>query len=203
MAALTEAALRILSGASRLVTIAVHRSGVAPRLLAAGLCLFLSVPSATAAPKNVLILSEGPVLPYGAVLRATIVGTLRQNDAPPLNVYEELIDRIRLDSAAYDRQLVTLYNAKYINEAPDLIITITEPALDFALRHRQELFPKAALLFGAVDERAVSDRNLGANATGVFSPLDARKTLEAALTLHPGTRHIVVVGGSPGSTAGT
>ena len=27
-------------------------------------------------------------------------------------------------------------------------------------------------------------------------PLDARTTLEAALTLHPGTRHILVVGGT-------
>ena len=178
------------------VTIAARRSRLAPLFLLAGLCLFLSVPSAAAAPKNVLILSEGPVLPYGAVLRATIIETLRRNDAPPLNVYEELIDRIRLDSAAYDRQLVTLYNAKYINEPPDLIIAITEPALDFALRHRQELFPKAALLFGAVDERAVSDRKLGADATGVFNPLDAGKTLEVALRFHPATRHILVIGGT-------
>ena len=154
------------------------------------------VPSEAAAPKNVLILSEGPVLPHGAVLRETLVGALRDDGAEPVNVYEELIDRIRLDSAEYDRELVTFYNAKFGNAAPVLIIALTEPALDFALRHRQGLFPRAALLFGAVDERVLRARDLGANVTGVFSPLDARKTLEAALTLHPGTRHILVVGGT-------
>ncbi len=154
------------------------------------------MPSAAAAPKNVLILSEGPVLPHGAVLRETLVAALRHDGAEPVNVYEELIDRIRLDSAEYDRELVTFYNAKFGKAAPVLIIALTEPALDFALRHRQELFPSAALLFGAVDKRVLRARDLGANVTGVFSPLDVRKTLEAALTLHPGTRHILVVGGT-------
>jgi signal transduction histidine kinase len=153
------------------------------------------VPAAAAAPKNVLILSEGPVLPYGIVLRETLVAALRHDGTEPVNVYEELIDRTRLDSDEYDRELVTFYKAKYRNATPVLIIAITEPALDFALRHRQELFPSAALLFGAVDERVLRARDLGSNVTGVFSPLDARKTLEAALTLHPGTRHILVVGG--------
>ena len=37
-------------------------------------------------------------------------------------------------------------------------------------------------------------RNLGPNATGVFTRI-ARATLEAALALHPHTRRVVVVGG--------
>ena len=152
--------------------------------------------STAAAPKSVLILSEGPVLPYGVVLRETLTAALRHESAEPLIIYEELIDRIRFDSDEYDRQLVALYKAKYLNVAPALVITITEPALDFALRHRDELFPHAALLFGAVDERAIRGRDLGTNVTGVFSHLDARATVEAALTLHPGTRKIGVVGGT-------
>ena len=87
-------------------------------------------------------------------------------------------------------------SAKYLDQAPDLVITITEPALDFALRHRAELFPRSALLFGAVDERVIRTRDLGANVTGVFSHYDARATVEAGLKLHPGTRHVVVVGGA-------
>ncbi len=177
--------------------LAVRRCPAAAWGLAIGLCVLGGVvPAEPAAPKNVLILSEGPVLPHGVVLGETLVGVLRHDGAEPVNVYEELIDRIRLDSDEYDRELVTFYNAKYGTAAPVLIIAITEPALDFVLRHRHELFPSAALLFGAVDERALRARNLGANVTGVFSPLDARRTLEAALTLHPATRHILVVGGT-------
>ena len=123
--------------------------------------------------------------------------TLRRDSAGPLNIYEELIDSVRFDSLEYERQLVGLYKAKYVGDtSPALVITLTGPALDFALSRRNELFPTAALLFGAVDERALLGRNLDANVTGVFSHFDAQMTIEAALTLHPLTRHIVVVGGT-------
>jgi hypothetical protein len=154
------------------------------------------VPIEGATPKRVLVLAEGPVLPPGAVLRSTIVTALRGDGTEPLSVYEELIDRTHIDDAEYDRQFVALSRIKYADAAPDLIITITEPALDFVLRHRRELFPDAALLSGAVDERAMRSRNLGPNATGVFTRIDARATLEAALALHPHTRRVVVVGGA-------
>ena len=154
-----------------------------------------TAPIEGATPKRVLVLAEGPVLPPGAVLRSTIVTALRGDGTEPLNVYEELIDRTHIDDDEYDRQFVALSRMKYADAAPDLIITITEPALDFVLRHRRELFPDAALLFGAVDERAMRSRNLGPNATGVFTRIDARATLEAALALHPHTRRVVVVGG--------
>jgi signal transduction histidine kinase len=154
-----------------------------------------TAPIEGATPKRVLVLAEGPVLPPGAVLRSTIVTALRGDGTEPLSVYEELIDRTHIDDAEYDRQFVALSRIKYADAAPDLIITITEPALDFVLRHRRELFPDAALLSGAVDERAMRSRNLGPNATGVFTRIDARATLEAALALHPHTRRVVVVGG--------
>jgi signal transduction histidine kinase len=180
--------------------------GSMPAILVLAIALFAAAPlraqSSTtmqgpvSVAKGVLILSEGPVLPYGLVLREHLVAALRHDSAEPLNIYEELIDRIRFDNDEYDRQLVTFYKAKYINAPLDLVMTITEPALDFALRHRDELFPRAALLFGAVDERAIRGRNVGANTTGVFSHYDARATVEAALTLHRDTRHIVVVGGA-------
>src|SRR6187402_1116611 len=126
-------------------------------------------------PKAVLILSEGsvvtysagPVPPTTAVLRSGIIAALRQSPVP-LNIYEETIDRVRFDSADYERHLLGLYKAKYSGIPPDLVIALTEPALDFALRHRGKLFPSSPLLFGAVDERALGDRPLGANVTGVF-----------------------------------
>jgi signal transduction histidine kinase len=159
--------------------------------------LVATAPALAAAPKSVLILSEGPVLPYGLALIKNIIETVRRDSPEPLNIYEELIDRIRFDSAEYDRQLVALYKSKYVGTAaPTLIITITEPALDFALRHQDELFPNAAILFGAVDERAVGRHTLNANVTGVFQVIDAQATVEAALRLHPRTRRVVVVSGA-------
>ena len=167
-------------------------------LLVTAFCLLgAMVPPAVAAPKSVLVLSEGPVLPYGLRLIDNIVVALRRDSSEPLNIYRESIDRVRFNSDEYERQLVALYNSKYVGaSAPALIITITEPALDFALRHREELFPNAAILFGAVDERAIRGRAIDGNVTGVFHHYDARSTIEAALIVHPRTRRILVVGGA-------
>ena len=59
------------------VTIGAHRCTAVALFLGTGLCLLGGVvPSAVAAPKNVLILSEGPLLPYGAVLRENTIAGL-------------------------------------------------------------------------------------------------------------------------------
>src|SRR5688572_9616848 len=171
---------------ARLVMAARRYHGAA-WLLTAAVSLFGAVwPCAAAGPKRVLILSEGPILPYGLVLQDNLVAGLRHDNPEPLNIYEESLDRTQFDSAEYDQQLVALYKAKYLDQVPDLVITITEPALDFALRHRAELFPHSALLFGAVDQRVIRTRDLGTNVTGVFSHYDARATVQAGLKLHPG-----------------
>ena len=181
----------------RLVATARQCRRIGARVLAVGFCLVASVAPAAAAPKAVLILSEGPVMPYGVVVREHIVASLRRETAEPLNVFEELIDRVRFDTDDYREQLVALYKAKYVGAmAPAVIITITEPALDFALRYRKELFPDSALVFGAIDERAIRERDLGANITGVFSRWDIRGTVDLALRLHPRTRQIVLLGGT-------
>ncbi len=187
----------------RLVSTSVLGSRLVVWLVA--VCGFVvggSVASAVAAPKNVLILTEGPIMPYVVLLSESLIAALRSDGAEPLNVFEESIDRFMFDSAEYDRQLVRLYKTMYGDGKLDLVITITEPALDFALRHRAELFPDAALLFGAVDERVIRSRKLGAKVTGLISHLDALATVETALALHPDTRNVVVVGGASRSDHG-
>ena len=97
--------------------------GLVSWFLAAALCLLGgAVPSAAAAPKSVLLLAEGPLMPYGALLRESLLAALRHDSAEPLNIYEELIDRTRFDSEDYDRQLVALYKSKYLAAAPALVI---------------------------------------------------------------------------------
>jgi signal transduction histidine kinase len=175
----------------------MRRCCVIAWLLTAGALLLRVATPADAAPlKNVLVLAEGPTLPYGLLMRQRTVEAMRPDSAEPLNVYEELIDSVRFQSEDYDRQLVALYRAKYGTVNLSLVVTITEPALDFALRHRDELFPNVPIVFGAVDDRALRGRTLGPNITGLFSHRDAQETVRLALTLHPAVRHLVVIGGT-------
>ena len=152
---------------------------------------------AAAASRSVLILTaESPGLPGGAIVREGIVSVLSRDWAEPVDIHEETIDTTRFGGGEYEGKLAALYRVKYGGAPPALVIAIAEPALDFALRHRDELFPNAPILFGLVDERAARARAFGPNVTGVVVKLGAQATLEAALKLHPGTRHVVVVGGT-------
>ena len=170
-------------------------------LLAAGLCLVGPVvPSAAAAPKNVLILSEGPGLPNAVVVRDRIAAALRQEGDEPVNIHEELIDTVQFRNLGTTGSSRRCTKPSTAGETFALVIAISEPALDFALRHRSELFANAALLFGGVDERVVRGRDLGPNTTGLFLRVDAKATVEAALALHPARGIFCSSGACRGST---
>ncbi len=54
------------------------------------------------------------------------------------NVEDELVDYLR---------------ALFTRRPPDLIVTFGAPGAAFAQTHRQALFPRAPLLFAAIEER--------------------------------------------------
>ena len=153
--------------------------------------------SAATASRRVLILtSETPGLAAAAIVRQGLISVLRQDGAEPVEIQQETIDTTRFAGEEYDRTLAALYRAKYGLAPPALVITVADPALDFARRHRAELFPNAPILFGVVEERTGRARSYGPNVTGVAVGFGARATIELALRLHPVARRVVVVAGT-------
>jgi signal transduction histidine kinase len=86
-----------------------------------------------------------------------------------------------------------LYRYKFRDIKIPLVIAADNPALQFALQYRRELFPDAPIVFcginGYVREMLRGERNI----TGVAELLDTRGTVETMLKLHPGTREIFVI----------
>ncbi len=70
------------------------------------------------------------------------------------------------------------------------------PALQFALQHREELFPGAPIVFAGV---AVPGVGPVPGVTGIISGPGFRETLELALRLHPSTQRVFVIAESPRS----
>src|SRR5262245_11125751 len=70
------------------------------------------------------------------------------------------------------------------------------PALDFALKYREELLPGVPIVFAVMDERELKTRQLGPGVVGAPMRFDLIPTLELALQLHPRTRRVVVVTGA-------
>jgi signal transduction histidine kinase len=82
---------------------------------------------------------------------------------------------------------------KYRGKKIPVVIATDNPALEFALTYRDEMFPEAAIVFcgvnGFTPEMIAGQRNV----TGVAERLDTARTLETALELHPDTTDIFVV----------
>jgi C4-dicarboxylate-specific signal transduction histidine kinase/ABC-type uncharacterized transport system substrate-binding protein len=82
---------------------------------------------------------------------------------------------------------------KYQGRRIDVGLAITDVALDFVLRYRQQLFPDAPIVYlGALTPDA-SVRAAGAGVTGVVMAAGFRETLALALKLQPSTRRVFVV----------
>ena len=162
--------------------------------------LFCLWPLADAAgaprPKRVIIAHSfyGPLHGYaefGQRLRSKI----QSNYAAHIDFYTEYLDLNRAVSPEAERRLVSSLRELYSQRQTDLIVAISLPALNFVLKHRQELFPRTPIVFTFIPEGQV--RNLPqVNLTGVCSPYERGKTLEAALRLQPGTRRVFVPVGS-------
>ena len=75
----------------------------------------------------------------------------------------------------------------------DLIMTSDTEALDFALRHRQQLFPRTPIVFCGISNPGPEMNAAGENITGVEERPSFRETVELALRLHPATRELVFI----------
>jgi signal transduction histidine kinase len=86
---------------------------------------------------------------------------------------------------------------KYRERRIDLVITITDVACHFALRHRTDLFPDAPMVFSAVAPPDERTRLSGPGLTGILYGAGFGDTLQLALRLHPSTRRVFYVAEAP------
>ncbi len=112
-----------------------------------------------------------------------------------VEIHNEYLDLSRFRDAGYRRLQVDFLRRKYAGRTVDLVIAGLATVLDFMLEHRDEVFPGVPIVFVAVDQREVKDRNLAPDVIGVPIKFDLAATLDLALRLHPGTRRVFVVAG--------
>ena len=121
---------------------------------------------------------------------------LDQRAEKPVNLVQVVVGPTGLVGAS-EQAAVDYIRSIFVNRSkPDLIVAIAGPAAVFARRHRQQLFPDTPLLFGAVDQRYLSDAPLGENETAVAVAVDFPGAIEAILELLPQTRQVFMVMGS-------
>jgi PAS domain S-box-containing protein len=98
-------------------------------------------------------------------------------------------------SLDYDFAFTDLLRQKYRALKFDIVIAIQTAALDFVLKHRAELWPKAAVVFLGVPNDIIRQRHLGPRVTGIAGAIDFAGTLGLAFRLQPNAERVVVVSG--------
>jgi signal transduction histidine kinase len=160
------------------------------------------VQSAQAQPRivhNVLTIHSGAVdyLP-NPVLDAAIRKALIVRRGESIDYFTEYLEFDRFSQGETSRALGDYIGRKYRGRRIDLVIAMTNRALQFVLEHRARLFPNAAIVCAAI---GVSDDDLlrlgAGRVTGVRVGSAYAESLKLALQLHPGTRQVYVVAISP------
>ncbi|MEO5365684.1 MAG: ATP-binding protein [Magnetococcus sp. WYHC-3] len=111
----------------------------------------------------------------------------------PLEMSVEYLDSRRFDIARHRQALADLLQKKYADYPLDLVVTSDNAAFDFAVAHRDTLFPGVPLVFcGYNNLRPEVVAGLH-GVTGVNEEVDLPGTIELALSVHPETRVLAFV----------
>jgi len=167
------------------------------RLLLPLLSLLLLVPAVTAAAlsgkERVLVLnSYHPGYTWADNETAGIVATLH---AAGITVDPDIeyLDAKRLPKQEHFPLLRNLLQLKLAKSRPQVVLTLDDPAFDFAVTYRQQLFAGIPIVF--IGKNSFSSAMLRGerDITGAVEQQDFLGTVDAALQLQPQTREVVVV----------
>jgi signal transduction histidine kinase len=164
-----------------------------------GLCALLEVPAVQAQPPDpwrILVLNDGAhSVPGAAVQEEALRTSLAAGSPRPVEFHVEFLDRVSFDLARYESELVALLRKKHEGVRMDLVVAIGPVGLDFADRHRDEMWPQASIVFFSVSGDTLHARGTAPRTTGVMIDFDVPGTLALARRLQPSARRLVLVSG--------
>jgi signal transduction histidine kinase len=163
-----------------------------------GACAGPAETSAADVPLNVVILNDAdPTLPAFIALDTAMRAALKEPGARHVEFFSETLDTLRFPKPSLEPALVALFATKYAAIHVDAVVAFGLSSLDFAEKHRDELWPDARIVFQGVPVERLRDRPLLLpTTTGIPLQHDITGTVDLALALRPHTRRLVVVAGS-------
>ncbi len=114
----------------------------------------------------------------------------------PVNFYVHYMEAQGFEDPNYERSLSETLSHEYSGVKLDLVIVAAYPALQFAVRYRDHIFPGVPVLFRSVHDGRLEGKHLWPGVTGVTISIGVRETLDLSFRLHPGTQILAVVTGT-------
>jgi PAS domain S-box-containing protein len=119
-------------------------------------------------------------------------------DASPFQIelYREYLETTLFPGPIAQQKIRQWYLDKYRDRKPDLIIALGPSPLRFVIEVHERAFKNVPVVFGGTSIELAEYPNLNSDFTGIWERFEPDKTLEVALRLQHGTKHVVVVGGT-------
>ncbi|HTV04063.1 MAG TPA: PAS domain-containing sensor histidine kinase [Acidobacteriaceae bacterium] len=160
------------------------------------LCVLTGFPAAAQpnAKRILIIYSFSNRGTYGGLI--DLKSELRAAIPLPINFYVEYLDGQRLGDEEYEKDESEILKGAYGQVKLDLVLLEDDPALEFGLKYRNELFPRVPIIFFDVDSNKIAGQKMPPGVTGVTAPVDVKGTINLALHLNPKTSTVAIITGS-------
>ena len=154
--------------------------------------------NAQSAPRTVLTVhwstEDFPATPG---LDAVLKQTLQSDASMPVDYFVEYLESDRFPPDTASSALADYIRRKYAGRSIDAVVAVSDPALEFVLQRRAELFPNAPVVASVATTIDSRVRFEGAGATGVITGVAYDRTLALALELQPATKRVFVIAYAP------
>jgi PAS domain S-box-containing protein len=144
--------------------------------------------------RRVLILNEAGTSYPAINLIDQGIRTVLGNSPYQIEFYREYLETILFPDPVVQQELRNFYIRKYQVPKPDVIVTVGPSPLRFMSEVHEKFFQGIPIIFCLLDAPS-GTFGLDSDFTGVEEQISPVETLEAALRLQPGTKHVIVVGG--------
>lgn len=150
------------------------------------------------AGKAVLILSGAQYgIPVPDALTSGILSTLKEKGVSVNDIYVENLDLVRHNNASRRALLAGMLREKLAVRNVELVIAVTQSALDFLAQEGYELAqPGVPILSTIVDTSTIKWRGQPREVQNVINRYDIAGTIRYGLDLFPRTRRLVLIAGA-------
>jgi len=157
---------------------------------------FASLAAATPTDGILIIHSNQRVTPAAIVIEDTLRKVVPEALQRPIEIYSEYLDAEWAVADAFAGAQAEFLQKKYEARNVRVIVTAAPQALQFVTRFRDRMLPGVPVVHVAVPLDQWQRMSLPTDVVGRTIDLDPTETLELALHLHPGAKHLVLVLGA-------
>jgi len=160
------------------------------------IALVLALPATAATPGVLVIHSNQRPTPAAIVIEDTLRTAIPVALKGPVEIYSEYLDSEWTSVQTYGAAEAEFLHEKYDARNIRVIVVSAPPALQFAMKYRDRLFPGVPVVHIAMPRDTLEQMKVPADVVGRTVDLDPLPTLKLALHLHPDANHVVFIVGA-------